>query len=178
MLASATIAGDIWTNNPSVVALTMFGDPGNRGPNLASPLGGITFPFPPNYARKLKQNCAFDDPVCSFSGTNVTAHLSYSSEGTPFIADNANFIFKQYQTGGNSGPELASFGRPGADPATSPTAANIAALFALGAQLGATTPCPSWVGDVMTLRGGWKQLLENNIDSRKRHCWMDMLPST
>jgi hypothetical protein len=123
----------------------MFGDPGNRGPNLPSPLGGITFPFPAAYASKLKENCAYNDPVCSFSGTNVSAHLSYSSAGTNFMADNSNFIFNQYQTGGKSGPEPASFGRPGADPATSPTPANIAALIALGQALGGapTTPCPA-----------------------------------
>ena len=130
--------------SPAVVALTMFGDPGNRGPNLPSPLGGITFPFPATYANKLKENCGNGDPVCSFSGTNVTAHLSYAASGTNFIADNANFIMNQYQTGGKSGPEVASFGRPGADPATSPTAGNIAALIELGQLLGASgTPCPA-----------------------------------
>jgi len=115
----------------------LFGDPGNRGPNLASPLGGITFPFPAVYAKKLKENCAIGDPICSFSGTNVYAHLSYSSNGTLYMADNANFIVNQYQTHGSSGPEVASYGRPGADPATSPTAANIAAIISIGQLLGA-----------------------------------------
>ena len=120
----------------------MFGDPGNRGPNIHSPLGGTTLPLPASYAKKLKELCAYNDPVCSFSGTDINAHLSYSSNGTNFIADAANFIVNEYQTHGNSGPEVASYGRPGADPATSPTAANIAALQELGALLGSTTPCP------------------------------------
>jgi len=145
LMHNATIALNA---NPSicskVIALTMFGDPGNRGPYLPSPLGGITFPFPAQYANKLKENCAYGDPICSFSGTNVTAHLSYSSPGTNFIADSANYIVNQYQTHGNSGPEPAAFGRPGADPATSPTPGNIAAQAALGQLLGApATPCPA-----------------------------------
>jgi hypothetical protein len=120
-----------------------FGDPGNRGPNVPSPLEGITFPFPASYANKLKQNCALGDPICSFSGANYTAHLSYSTTSN-YIEDSANFIFNEYQTNGNSGPSEASFGRPGADQATSPTAANIAAIIALSQLLGGpTTPqCP------------------------------------
>lgn len=125
-----------------VVAIALFGDPGNRGPNVPSPLGGITFPIPAGYANKVKEICAYNDPVCSFSGTDINAHLSYDSSGTNFIEDTANFIVNEYQTHGNSGPEVASFGRPGADPATSPTAANIAALESLGALLGEVTPCP------------------------------------
>jgi hypothetical protein len=70
--------------------------------------------------------------------------LSYSSSGTNYIEDSANYIFNQYQTGGNSGPEPAAYGRPGADPATSPTAANQAAILAFGQAIGApSTPCPS-----------------------------------
>lgn len=120
----------------TVVAITLFGDPGNRGPNIASPLGGITKPFPAAYAKKVKQNCAHGDPICSFSGANIYAHLSYSSQGTNFIADSADFIVNQYQTHGNSGPSLASFGRPGADPATSPTPENVAAITSIGQFLG------------------------------------------
>jgi hypothetical protein len=50
---------------PRIVALVMFGDPGNRGPNVTSPLGdgGITPPFPDALAQKLKENCAIGDPV-------------------------------------------------------------------------------------------------------------------
>jgi hypothetical protein len=122
----------------------MFGDPGNRGPNIPSPLGGITFPFPAAYANKLKENCALNDPICSFSGTNVTQHLSYSSPGTNFIEDSANFIFNEYETNGGSGPSVATFGRPGADQATSPTAGNIAAIVAIGQFLGGSAaPCPA-----------------------------------
>jgi hypothetical protein len=126
-----------------VVAVVAFGDPGNRGPNIPSPLEGITFPFPASYANKLKENCAQGDPICSFSGANFTAHLSYGTSSN-YIEDSANFIFNEYQTRGNSGPSVASFGRPGADPATSPTAANIAAIIALSELLGGpTTPqCP------------------------------------
>jgi hypothetical protein len=121
----------------------LFGDPGNRGPNLPSPLGGITYPLPASYANKLKENCNYGDPICSFSGTDVAAHLSYSVPGTNFIADSANFIFNEYQTHGNSGPSVASFGRPGADPATSPTPGNIAAIIALGQLLGSTSTTPA-----------------------------------
>jgi hypothetical protein len=113
----------------------MFGDPGNRGPNLLSPLGGITPAFPAAYANKLKQNCAQGDPICSFSGSDYTAHHSYGTTSN-YISDSANFIFNEYQTGGNSGPSQASFGRPGADQATSPTPANIAAIIALSQALG------------------------------------------
>jgi len=144
LMHNATIALNAIPNIASkVIALTMFGDPGNRGPNVPSPLGGITLPFPAQFANKLKENCAQGDPICSFSGTSVAAHLSYSSPGTNFIADNANYIVNQYQTHGHSGPQPASFGRPGADPATSPTPGNIAAQQALGQLLGApATPCP------------------------------------
>jgi hypothetical protein len=80
--------------------------------------------------------------VCSFSGTNVTAHLSYATNGT-YIPDSAAYIYSQYLSGGNSGPQLATYGRPGIDPAKAPTAGNIAALEALGQLLGETTPCPA-----------------------------------
>jgi hypothetical protein len=121
----------------------MFGDPGNRGPNTVSPLEGITFPFPAAYAVKLKENCALGDPICSFSGANFLAHLSYSTASN-FIEDSANFIFNQYQTGGRSGPSQSTFGRPGADPATAPTTANVNAIIALSVLLGGPTSpqCP------------------------------------
>lgn len=50
---------------PRIVALVMFGDPGNRGPNVVSvlPEGGITPTFPGPLAQKLKENCAAGDPV-------------------------------------------------------------------------------------------------------------------
>lgn len=50
---------------PKIVALVMFGDPGNRGPNIVSvlPEGGITPTFPDALAQKLKENCAVGDPV-------------------------------------------------------------------------------------------------------------------
>jgi Cutinase len=110
---------------------------------VPSPLEGITFPFPVAYANKLKQNCAQGDPICSFSGANYTAHLTYGSSSN-YIEDSANFIFNEYQTKGGSGPSQAAFGRPGADPATSPTAANIASIIALAQLLGGPTTqtCP------------------------------------
>jgi len=51
-----------------IVALVMFGDPGNRGPDVVSvlPEGGITPPFPHRLAWKLKENCAVGDPVRNF----------------------------------------------------------------------------------------------------------------
>jgi hypothetical protein len=128
-----------------IVALTMFGDPGNRSNQpQASPLGGITFPFPANYARRLKENCNVGDPVCSFTGTNVTAHLSYAASGTNFIPDSANYVFNQYETHGNSGPEPATYGGPGGGQPTSPTPGEIAALEELGDLLGRpnSTNCP------------------------------------
>jgi len=145
LMHNATIKLNTYPNiGPKVVAITLFGDPGNRGPNLASPLGGITYPIPASYARKLKENCAYNDPICSFSGTNITAHLSYASPGTNFIGDSANYIFNEYQTGGNSGPEVASFGRPGTEQATAPTAGNIAAVEEIGVLLGGSIPnCPT-----------------------------------
>jgi hypothetical protein len=128
---------------PAVIAIVLFGDPGNRGNNLVSPLGGHTLAIPPSYANKVKENCAYNDPICSFSGTDINAHLSYSSAGTNFIEDSANFIFNEYETHGNSGPSEASFGRPGTEQVTAPTAANIAAVEAVGVFLGGTgAVCP------------------------------------
>jgi hypothetical protein len=50
---------------PRIVAVVMFGDPGNRGPNTTFPIGygGITPVFPDALAQKLKENCAVGDPV-------------------------------------------------------------------------------------------------------------------
>jgi cutinase len=127
-----------------VIAVVLFGDPGNRSNQPAtSPLGGITYPIPPDYARKTKENCAVGDPVCSFTGTNVSAHLSYASSGTNFIPDSANYVYNQYTTHGNSGPQPASYGGPGGGQPTSPTPEEIAALLQLGELLGRpnTTHC-------------------------------------
>jgi Cutinase len=118
-----------------IVALTMFGDPGNRGPNETSPLGGQTPVFPPILANRLKENCAPGDPVCSNSGTDYLAHLSYGN-GT-YIPNSAEYIVRQYSSHGRVGPEPASFGGPANGDAPAPTAANIAALQALATLLGA-----------------------------------------
>lgn len=50
---------------PKILALVMFGDPGNRGVNNVSvlPEGGIIPSFPDALAQKLKENCAAGDPV-------------------------------------------------------------------------------------------------------------------
>jgi hypothetical protein len=50
-----------------VVALVLYGDPGNRGPNVKSPLGGTVPPFPEVLANRVQENCAKQDPVCSNS---------------------------------------------------------------------------------------------------------------
>ena len=141
----ATAVNAIITANPTTVVSLRYGF--NRFPNIYNAVSSGFDPsllgFPASYANKLKENCAQGDPICSFSGANFTAHLSYGTSSN-YIEDSANFIFNEYQTRGNSGPSVASFGRPGADPATSPTAANIAAIIALSELLGGpTTPqCP------------------------------------
>jgi cutinase len=124
-----------------IVALTLFGDPGNRGPNETSPLGGSTPVFSPILADRLKQNCATGDPVCSNAGVEILAHLSYSSANTTFIADSANYIVSQYKSKGCSGPQPAAYGGPGPNQPTQPTKDNIAALQKLGALLGQNVTC-------------------------------------
>jgi Cutinase len=51
-----------------IIALVMFGDPGNKGPGAVSPSGGITPQFPKALQAKTKENCVDGDPV---SFTNV-----------------------------------------------------------------------------------------------------------
>jgi hypothetical protein len=64
---------------PRIIALVMFGDPGNRGPNVVSvlPEGGITPTFPNPLAQKLKENCAVGDPVSII--INSPNHLHFSN---------------------------------------------------------------------------------------------------
>lgn len=123
---------------PRIVALALYGDPGNRGPGQIDPLGGTTPVLPSALAAKLIELCAFNDPVCNNNGTVVDAHLSYSNPNTTYISDGANYIAKEFQSGGTSGPVPAVPG-PGDQ-----TPENIQALSSLGAILGSSTgmaPC-------------------------------------
>lgn len=52
---------------PQIIALVMFGDPGNKGPNAPDLLGTPLPAFPVPLAQKLKENCALGDPVCLLS---------------------------------------------------------------------------------------------------------------
>jgi hypothetical protein len=125
-----------------IVAVVMFGDPGNRGPNAISPFGDVTPAFPPRLADKLRENCAIGDPVCTNDGILIPSHLTYGIPGTPFIPSSALYIKQQYDSRGHSGPQPASNTGP-----NTPTMAEKTALCALGvvlsggAQQCSTFPC-------------------------------------
>jgi len=85
---------------PRIVAIVMFGDPGNKGPSAVSPLGGPVPVFPAELQSKLKENCAPGDPICS-AGTNRGAHLTYSTGD--YMSSSAGYIKKQFETGGKAG---------------------------------------------------------------------------
>jgi hypothetical protein len=87
-----------------IVAVVMFGDPGNKGPTAMSPLGGLVPMFPVELEQKTKQNCASGDPVCS-SGSNILAHLTYLSGN--YMSSSAAYIKKQFESNGTLGPEKA-----------------------------------------------------------------------
>ncbi|KAI9659349.1 MAG: condensin complex subunit Cut3 [Bathelium mastoideum] len=128
---------------PAIDAIVVFGDPGNRGPGAFDPLGSAEPPFPAALTNRVKENCAFNDPVCTNNGTDVNAHLSYDNPGTPFINDSARYIESQYQSGGNSGPDSSDDSAPG-----NQTLSNLSALESLGSLLGETSitgvsSCPS-----------------------------------
>lgn len=98
---------------PRIVAVVMFGDPGNKGPNTKSPSGGTVPVFPTILGNRLMENCASGDPVCS-AGSNILAHLTYGSG--KYMSESAKYIQKQFKSGGSSGPNssaLARGGKPG-----------------------------------------------------------------
>jgi hypothetical protein len=76
---------------PKIVAITTFGDPGQRAPGNS---GARPAPeFPPELLLKLKMNCAKGDPACDKgAGTDFAPHLTYNKAGTAFQADSAKFI--------------------------------------------------------------------------------------
>jgi hypothetical protein len=69
---------------PRIVALVMFGDPGNRGANVVSvlPEGGITPAFPDTLAQKLKENCAAGDPVSQTQAQTLSKYLHFPNPPT------------------------------------------------------------------------------------------------
>ena len=120
-----------------IVALVMFGDPGNKGPEALSPLGGKVPVFPADLQTKLKENCAAQDPVCTNSGKNTSAHLTYRNGD--YMAKSAAYIQKQFQTGGKAGASPSPNGGP------NDKGDNTSAMQSLGKALGAT---PKQMGDL------------------------------
>jgi Cutinase len=116
---------------PSIVAITLFGDPGNRGPNVKSPLGGIVPPFPELLALKVKENCIKGDPVCTNSGTVVGDHLAYSDPDKDYIKTSAEYIVQQFKADGKVGPQPSQWG------GVQDKGNNTVALLELGKLLGA-----------------------------------------
>jgi pimeloyl-ACP methyl ester carboxylesterase len=94
--------------HPRVIAVVMFGDPGNMGPTAKSPLGGTVPVFPKVLANRLMENCAKGDPVCG-GGSNILAHLTYGTGA--YMGESAKFIQKQFQSGGTSGPNASALAR-------------------------------------------------------------------
>jgi len=115
---------------PRIVALVMFGDPGNRGPNVNSPLGGKVPAFPDALAQKLKQNCEKGDPVCTNSGADPAAHLAYTDKKLRYMEDSAAYIKKQFESKGKAGPA------PSPNGGLQDKGNNTAALLELGKMLG------------------------------------------
>jgi len=114
-----------------IVALVMYGDPGNKGPNIKSPLGGTVPPFPEPLAQRLRQNCAQGDPVCTNSGKLPDEHLVYGDDKYPYMKDSALYIQKQFETKGKAGPQPSPYGGP------QDKGNNTQALLELGKMLGA-----------------------------------------
>jgi hypothetical protein len=113
---------------PQIIALVMFGDPNNAG--LNDSIFGTIPPFPATLANRLKENCAYGDPVCSDLG-DANAHLSYDNANTTYINSSAAYIQEQLQTDGNAGPEPSP--NNGTSPGGSPAieASGLAALASL-----------------------------------------------
>lgn len=138
---------------PQIIALVMFGDPGNAGQNLTSIFGSAAPPFPATLANRLMENCAFGDPVCS-DGTNADAHLSYDNSNTTYINASAAYIQEQLQTDGNAGPEPSPNNgtSPGGSPAGEASALASLASLLLGAAptSGSTSSSSSSTAAVVT----------------------------
>ena len=126
---------------PRIVAVVMFGDPGNRGPNVPSPLGGITPLFPKALEDRLKENCEKGDPVCTNSGEDVDQHLAYLEPTKDYMSSSAAYIKKQMDTLGKAGPS------PSPNGGVKDKGDNSEALKKLGRELGATD------GEITTLQG-------------------------
>jgi len=94
--------------HPRVVAVVMFGDPGNMGPTAKSPLGGTVPVFPKALANRLMENCAKGDPVCG-AGSNIMAHLTYGKGS--YMSESAKYIQKQFKSGGTAGPNASALAR-------------------------------------------------------------------
>jgi hypothetical protein len=114
----------------SIVALVMFGDPGNKGPGAKSPLGGTVPEFPEPLLQKTKQNCAKGDPVCTNSGTKPDEHLEYVD--SKYMQPSAEYIATQLKTGGKAGAA------PSPNGGVKDKGDNSAALKQLGEMLGAS----------------------------------------
>ncbi|KAF2420536.1 alpha/beta-hydrolase [Tothia fuscella] len=111
-----------------IVALVMFGDPGNKGPAAKSPLNcDPEPPFPSALLPKLKENCEAGDPVCTNDGAKIEAHLVYSDPAKNYMTDSAVYIKKQFDSNGKAGAEPS----PNVG-----TGDNTAALLELGQLLG------------------------------------------
>jgi hypothetical protein len=126
---------------PRIVAVVMFGDPGNRGPNVPSPLGGITPVFPKALEDKLKENCEKGDPVCTNSGVDTEQHLAYLEPTKDYMSSSAAYIKKQLDTKGKAGPS------PSPNGGVKDKGDNSEALKKLGRELGASD------GEITTLQG-------------------------
>jgi len=117
---------------PAVTSIVLFGDPGNRGPNVKSPLGGTVPPIPEVLAVKVKQNCEKGDPVCTNSGTVVGDHLVYMEPARGHIKSSAEYIIQAFKTDGKQGPQPSPWG------GEKDKGDNSAALRELGKLLGAS----------------------------------------
>ncbi|KAI9696517.1 MAG: condensin complex subunit Cut3 [Bogoriella megaspora] len=140
---------------PAIDAIVVFGDPGNRGLGAFDPLGTAEPPFPAALSNRVKENCAFNDPVCTNNGTDVGAHLSYNNPGTTFINDSAHYIESQFQSGGDTGPDFTDDAAPG-----NQTLANLGALESLASLLGQISvtgvqSCPSTSTPASTATGSF-----------------------
>jgi cutinase len=125
--AAAQISPDLY---PRIVALVMFGDPGNKGPSAKSPMGGTVPKFPAPLAGKVKENCAKGDPVCTNSGKEVNDHLVYYETKFDYMSSSAEYIKKQFETKGKAGAS------PSPNGGENDKGDNTAALLELGKQLG------------------------------------------
>ncbi|KAF2149543.1 carbohydrate esterase family 5 protein [Myriangium duriaei CBS 260.36] len=128
----------------SIISIVQYGDPNNRGAGQLDPLGGATIggSLPSALANRLRENCAYDDPICTNNGTVINAHLSYNLANATYIPNSAAYIQKQLQSGGQSGADDSQAVAPG-----NQTQGNIQALLDLGKLLGntatTTKTCPS-----------------------------------